>query len=125
MSSRIINCDNICGISIGNKKFKISQLADDTTLFLKNIDSLKEALNILDEFHRISGLKLNKKKTEILQLGILCTTNYTLLGLRWEKEKVHALGTWFYKDYKNSITHTLVDELSKVTQVHEIWSTKN
>jgi hypothetical protein len=76
---------NINGIRISDKTFKITQLADDTTLFLKDICSLKHELNILKFFEATSGLKLNSSKTEILQIGKPLTENYNLLGLKWEK----------------------------------------
>ena len=79
--------DNVCGIEIGDMQFKITQLADDTTLFLKDINSLKAALDMLHIFRSISGLKLNESKTEILQIGVPLTSNYTLLNLKWKKEK--------------------------------------
>ena len=54
---------------IGNKYYKITKLADDSTLFLKDINSLKNALAMLETFRNISGLKLNENKSEILQIG--------------------------------------------------------
>ena len=43
---------------------KICQLADDTTLFLKTKYEITIAMNIIEEFGNLSGLKLNKNKTE-------------------------------------------------------------
>ena len=45
---------------------KICQLADDTTLFLKTKHEITIAtcMNIIEEFGNLSGLKLNKIKTE-------------------------------------------------------------
>ena len=91
---------NIKGVKIGNSAFKITQVADDTTLFLNDIESLKLALEMLTRFENISGLKLNCSKSEILQFGEPLITKYTLLNLKLEKEKIYALGTWFYKDHK-------------------------
>ena len=45
---------------------KISQFADDTTIKMKNVESLKPYLQILDCFGIISGLKLNKKKPKAM-----------------------------------------------------------
>ncbi len=50
--------------------FLISQLTDDTyRLFLKNTESLKSAISLIEQFHYVSGLKLNKKKNKVLYLG--------------------------------------------------------
>ena len=46
---------------------KICQLADDT-LFLKSKHDIAIAMNIIEEFDNLSGLKLNKNKTEECRL---------------------------------------------------------
>ena len=51
------------------KSIKICQLADDTTIFVKNIQSAKEAIEVVEKFGKVSGTKLNKSKTEMLWLG--------------------------------------------------------
>ena len=91
----IRNNNDIKGVQIGQKMFKITQLADDTTLFLNDINSLKTVLKVLENFRKTSGLNLNKSKTEILQLGVPLTSNYTLLNLKGEEENIYALGSWF------------------------------
>ena len=48
---------------------KVIQYADDTTLILKNENELNSALTIIEEFGKISGLKLNKSKSNILAIG--------------------------------------------------------
>ena len=118
------NC-KIQGFKIGNEEFKLTQLADDTTLFLKNIDSLREVLKVTKHFEKLSGLKLNDTKTEIFQVGPPLTSNYTLLNLKWEKEKIYALGSWFYKDSQSSITHTFQSKLQMIAKIINIWSHRN
>ena len=46
-----------------------TQLADDTNLFIKDIASLKNTINILDHFFKCAGLWLNKDKTDANLLG--------------------------------------------------------
>ncbi|CAI5464007.1 unnamed protein product [Closterium sp. Yama58-4] len=43
--------------------------ADDTTLILKGVEQLKEAVKILELFGELSGLKTNKDKSVIMPLG--------------------------------------------------------
>ena len=68
-------------VKIQQDEFKICQLADNTTLFLRDTCSLKVVLNLLDEFSVISGLKINKDKTEVFSvnhdsnLGVSCRKN--------------------------------------------------
>ena len=61
----------IKGINVNNVEFKIGQLADDTTLFLSNLQSLKQAIIKFNHFGAISGLRLNIDKTELVPLGDL------------------------------------------------------
>ena len=49
---------DIKGITIESHEFKLTQFADDTTLFLNgSIASLQAALNTLEIFGNFSGLK--------------------------------------------------------------------
>ena len=47
------------GIKVFGKEIKLSQFADDTTLFNADIESLEMALKIVGDFERIAGLSLN------------------------------------------------------------------
>ena len=63
----IMKDKNIKGIMIRQKEVKITQFADDTTIILNGTeDSLQAALNILEIFGNISGLRVNTEKTQIV-----------------------------------------------------------
>ena len=68
-----IRNSNIKGITTPRNEqeaeIKIKQLADDTTLFLKDSKDMIEATALLRRFQSFSGLKLNTNKTKALQLG--------------------------------------------------------
>ena len=56
---------NIKGIVINNKEMKISQYADDTQILLDGTErSLRESLQILSKFYKLSGLKINEEKNQ-------------------------------------------------------------
>ena len=66
----ILTNKNIKGIKIGSDEFKISQFADDTTLFMDGSESsLQYTLNVLEIFGSLSGLKMNLSKTRMLWIG--------------------------------------------------------
>ena len=66
----ILQCADIKDITIKGVEFKLTQYADDTTLFLDgSILSLKAALNILEIFGSFSGLKVNSDKTKLIWIG--------------------------------------------------------
>ncbi len=50
------------GITVANKYILISQLADDTTLFLKDKSQIPVAIELIKCFSKASGLKLNLDK---------------------------------------------------------------
>jgi len=63
---------DIKGLLVKNTEINLSQYADDTTLILDGSGkSLSEALRILESFEKVSGLRLNSKKTEALWIGSL------------------------------------------------------
>ena len=66
----IVNDKNLKGISVNGNEFKISQFADDTTLILDGSRStLLAALNVLEVFGNMSGLKVNMDKTKLVWIG--------------------------------------------------------
>ena len=62
----IRNSSKIHGFTVNEKCIKLCQLADDMTLFLTDMVSVKKSLQLFEEFYRYAGLKLNKKKTEAI-----------------------------------------------------------
>ena len=70
LARAVRNNKSIRGFSLGNDEVKISQYADDTTLILNGSEkSLTSAIQVLDDFGKISGLKLNDSKTEARWIG--------------------------------------------------------
>ena len=66
----IVNDKNLKGISVNGNEFKISQFADDATLILDGSRStLLAALNVLEVFGNMSGLKVNMDKTKLVWIG--------------------------------------------------------
>ncbi len=60
---------NLEGIHIGENTLIISQLADDTCLFLKDYSQVSVALGLFNIFSKASGLVLNSKTFEILYVN--------------------------------------------------------
>ena len=57
------------GIQFQNHEIKQILYADDISLFVKNTHSLDRLQYLFEEFEKISGLKINKGKTNILWMG--------------------------------------------------------
>ena len=66
----IHNNSNIKGVKVGSEEYKITQFADDTTIILDGSErSLLSALNTIEIFRTISGLKMNTSKTKLIWIG--------------------------------------------------------
>ena len=70
--------DEIRGITYNNRSFQITQLADDTTLFLADLESVVISISLFQTFASVSGLTLNLDKSEIIPLGENVHKNITL-----------------------------------------------
>ena len=69
LSISIKNDSTIKGIHLNKQELKISQNADDTTAFVRNLDSVTSLLKPLNYFKEHSSLEINRTKTEAMWLG--------------------------------------------------------
>lgn len=75
--------NQISGIKIGDTEIKISQLADDTTCFLKDVFSAQILLDSFNDFEKCSGLKVNFSKTEATWIGRNKFNKEGSLPIKW------------------------------------------
>ena len=81
---------NCRGIQLPNdQEVKTSQFADDTTIITSNVDSLKSHLQVIDWFGTVSGLKLNKKKTNAMWLGAMKHSRSKILEFKSTKDPIN------------------------------------
>lgn len=69
LANTIRNDKTINGFQVGEYEIKQVLYADDFTLFMKDIDSINKLQNIFEEFEQLSGLKVNKEKTNCVWIG--------------------------------------------------------
>ena len=74
---------NIQRININGKGFKISQYADDITVFVSDIRSAQNLVHLLHAFQKCSGLEVNRSKTEGLWLGVNKSNLEEPLDIAW------------------------------------------
>ncbi len=86
------------GINALNKEFKLAQLADDTTIFLRDRYEISKAIECIDEFSQVSGLKMNLNKSVLLPIkgndlselnGIPVKNTVTYLGVHIDKNETN------------------------------------
>ena len=116
---------NIKGISVNNVEIKLSQYADDTTLILDGSrESLLSSLAMLDDFSKVSGLRLNDKKTEALWIGASIGNDKILVPgkePKWPKDKVKFLGLWVSTHPELSASLNYNEKLEKVKELLRRW----
>ena len=118
LANAIRRYSSIKGISISQNEIKLSQYADDTTLILNGSkDTLETSLDVIEKFSKISGLRLNNKKTEALWIGSKATSSellYLEKEFKWEELKIKTLRVWLSIDHE--LTMILNFEKKKKTK---------
>ena len=107
------------------KTISISQLADDTTPFLKNEQAVKNCLNKVELFGNASGLKLNKHKTEGLWLGQHTNRNDAFAGVNWNKTCIKALGVFFAYSFKEAEEKNWTAKVRSIKTILNIWNQRD
>ena len=125
LAVKIRNSPDVVGFTIGQYTVKISQLADDTTLILKDEAALQNALYIIDSFKPYAGLSLNKEKTEAMWIGAAKMKKDKPCGLNWTSKPVKALGIWFSTDLSLMYRLNFEERLKKLQIVLNIWSQRD
>ena len=112
---------NIEGIRVGAREIKITQYADDTTVFLKNPESMSHLLDLLEKFERCSGLKINHTKSEAMWLGKWKNREDTPFNVKWPKDSVYALGIYFSNSEKVSNKLNFYEKLDVLETTLNNW----
>ena len=92
----------IKGIPVGQNEIKVTQYADDTTVFVRDLESVSQLLKLLNDFKCFSGLEINTHKTEAMWLGSWRNRKEKPFGFKWPHDSVHALGIHFSYDIEVS-----------------------
>ena len=91
-----------------------SMYADDLTVFLTDVNDIRCLLDILSNFSKVSGLKLNSTKTEAIWIGPNKKCKRKPVDLRWKLypcNNVKSLGVNF-------------SSTTPLNEVHQNWGSK-
>ena len=113
--------NNINGITFEENEAKISQLADDTTIFLENKTSIPALLRILEHFKNCSGLKANVEKTKAYGFGAFKKEKQKLYGLTWEEGPLQLLGITISENAKDNYELNFLPKLKVMKNLLNIW----
>ena len=125
LASAIRSDQHIKGISVNQKEIKLSQYADDTTLILDGSkDALETSLDVIGKFSKISGLRLNNKKTEALWIGSKARSQDIMFpekGFRWQHLKIKTLGVWLSIEPELTVKLNFNEKKEKVRNLLRNW----
>lgn len=106
------------GIKIFGKEIKISQLADDTTIFLNNKDQLSVVFELVEKFSYASGLRLNRSKCELLPLH--CCSDSAIDNIP-VKQNVKYLGIHVCKNIIVRQNLNFSNRIQKTKSIFNCW----
>ena len=125
LACKIRQDQEIQGINIFGKELKLSQFADDTTLFNSNCNSVEKAITILENFGDISGLKLNPSKTKALWLGSWRQRTDKPFGFQWPEKPIRVLGTFISYNEKENEEPNFMLKLQKLKTALDVWNCRS
>ena len=112
------------GFKLGNLIHLLEIYADDLTVFLEpNDTNLRNTIQLLNSFYKLSGLKISVTKTSAVWFGSECASNVQLcpdLKLKWSKTFT-LLGINFDNKLEN-MQSNFDDKLDKIEKLLCTWS---
>ena len=121
----IKNDTGIKGIKVGEKEIKVSLYADDTTVFVRDLDSVDHLLTLLDKFKNLSGLEINTTKSEGMWLGLWKNKTETPFGFRWPRDPIKALGIFFSYDTNKTNELNFAEKIRNLEKTLNSWKRRN
>ena len=106
------------------KEIKILQHADDCTIPMKDKESSQKVLNTIDNFSKLSGLKLNKDKTECLLLGKLKGTLKEILNLKVNENSIKSLGIYIGHNKEEFFEKNWMRHRRDIQKLLQSWKTR-
>ena len=126
LNNAITRSNEIRGIQIDKEQtVKVSQYADDTTVFVRDVQSIHNLFYLLSQFESCSGLKINQSKSEILWLGCWRHRKDRVLDLKLSDEPIYALGVYFSYNEELATEKNFFDKLNPLKKLLNIWSSRD
>ena len=114
--------NDIKGISLSTGEIKISQLADDTSLFISGPESITPIFDSLKYFGLNSGLKANVEKTKFYNIGAIDFPQEATKHIVFSKDDIQLLGITITTDIKKSTEKNFLPKLKAIENVLKHWS---
>ncbi len=125
LAINIRNNKDIKGFKCDESTIKTSMYADDSTLLLENLDSLSVALNVINDFSKVAGPRLNMNKTEGILLGTLKNTIDMYNGVRFTNDSIRCLGIYVGHDKIGNHYNNWIKKIEKMDILLERWKQRD
>jgi exonuclease III len=129
LSLMIRNNNIIKGIKMKERENLLAQFADDTTMYLDGSEeSFREAVNILRKFTKISGLKMNVEKTQVVGIGSLKGIDIHYMrdqNYVWNPGTFKVLGIIFSTDLHAIVRLNFDDKLLTLRKILSSWKKRH
>ena len=105
-------------------EFLYTAYASDITVFLKDRKSIIELMTELTTFSNFSGLKSNKAKCEIVDIGVLSGVQVALSGMKCvnlNNEIVKILGVHFSYNKNLEQDKNFCEGIFKIENILKLW----
>ncbi len=115
--------DQLEGFSIDNEReIKILQYADDTSLFMKELNQVPKFIEAVNTFSKVTGLSLNLEKTEGIHIrGHHYITDNNLFNIKWTKDPIRYLGIFIGISEIDCIKKNWTDKLESFQKLIDSW----
>lgn len=120
----IKNNASVEGLKIFDHTFLYSAYADDTTFFVKNVESVQEIIKVFNLFSKFSGLKPNVTKCEVSGIGVLKGVQMAVCGMKYINLKVDSikiLGIHFSYNELIAREKNFLRAISNIQGVLKLW----
>uniref|UniRef100_A0A3B4C811 Reverse transcriptase domain-containing protein n=1 Tax=Pygocentrus nattereri TaxID=42514 RepID=A0A3B4C811_PYGNA len=115
---------DIKGIARAEGEHKVSLYADDMILYLSDAStSLPVVLNILSDFGKISGYRVNTQKSELMPINLAARESSFVYTLPFKvcMEKIKYLGVWVTHKFKELFSANFPPLLSFLKEDLDRW----
>ena len=120
--------EDINKLEILNSEYLITSYADDTTFFIKDIDSVGKIFEVFGEFSTFSGLNVNKSKCQISGIGSKNGVQVAFPGIQsvnLSKDYIRILGVYFSYDVNLFNEKNFCETIEKIEKIIAIWRWRN
>ena len=114
--------NDIKGLKILGKEYKLSQFADDATCILADEHSALSVINVAERFEQQSGLRLNLDKTQLIWLGPWKNKTSGIGSLSSHVGNFKLLGIQLGYNRQETINVNFTEKRQKMQIRQNMWS---